>query len=84
MRVLGGGWGLLEGRKEIKGLGGEKRGWGRGDHTRSARLSSSCPMRLDLCRQRATFPSMKSKNSPKGMKARALYRGVKLPGELRQ
>lgn len=40
-------------------------------HTRSARESSSCPIREDFLRQRAILPSIKSKNRPKGMNARA-------------
>lgn len=39
--------------------------------TRSARLSSSWPIMLLFFLQRATLPSMKSKNRPKGRKARA-------------
>ena len=39
--------------------------------TRSANESSSCPMREDLPLHRAILPSMKSKNRPKGMNARA-------------
>ena len=57
----------IEGKKvgmEVFELRGET-------HTRSARLSNSCPMRLDLCLHRATLPSMKSKNRPKGMNAKA-------------
>jgi hypothetical protein len=39
--------------------------------TKSARESSSCPIILLFLRQRATFPSMKSKNRPNGRKAKA-------------
>lgn len=39
--------------------------------TRSARLSSSWPIMLLFFLQRATLPSMKSKNRPKGRNARA-------------
>lgn len=42
--------------------------------TKSAKESSSCPMREDLLRHRATLPSIKSKNNPKGMNARAAQR----------
>lgn len=52
--------------------------------TRSASESSSCPIRLDLWRQRATLPSIKSKNRPKGMKARAAQRGPRSVGSPRQ
>ena len=58
-------------------------GWGRcvgGMRTRSARESSSWPMRLDLPRQRATLPSKKSKNRPKGMKPKASQRLVRSVG----
>lgn len=44
---------------------------GESGHTKSARLSSSCPIILLFLRHRATLPSMKSKNRPKGRKARA-------------
>lgn len=40
-------------------------------YTRSASESNSWPIRLAFCLHRATLPSMKSKKSPNGMKARA-------------
>jgi len=42
--------------------------------TKSANESSSCPIRLLFFRHLATFPSMKSKNRPKGMNAKAAQR----------
>lgn len=47
---------------------------GVGLHTRSARESSSWPIRLLFFLQRATLPSMKSKNRPSGIRARAAQR----------
>ena len=44
--------------------------------TRSAKESSSCPMSDAFPLHLATLPSKKSKNNPKGMKARALQRCV--------
>jgi hypothetical protein len=44
----------------------------RGEHTKSANESSSCPINDDFWRHLATFPSMKSKNSPNGMKVMAM------------
>lgn len=41
-------------------------------HTRSARESSSWPISDDFFRHLATFPSMKSKKRPNGMKPRAI------------
>ena len=43
-------------------------------YTRSAKESSSCPIKLLFFLHRATLPSMKSKNKPKGMNARAAQR----------
>jgi hypothetical protein len=51
--------------------------WAR--RTRSARESSSCPMSDDFFLHRATFPSKKSKNRPKGMKPKASQRWVRVP-----
>lgn len=64
---------MLVKRFPFNGIGGgEGRGEGRAyDHTRSARLSNSCPIILLFFLQRATVPSMKSKNMPKGKKASA-------------
>lgn len=47
------------------------------NETRSANESSSWPMRLDLLRSRATRPSRKSKNRPRGTshRARTMYFG---------
>lgn len=42
--------------------------------TKSARESSSCPIRLLFFLHLATFPSIKSKNRPNGMKANAAQR----------
>lgn len=42
--------------------------------TKSARESSSCPIRLLFFLHLATFPSMKSKNRPNGMNAKAYQR----------
>ena len=41
--------------------------------TRSAKESSSCPIRLLLPLHRATLPSMKSKKRPNGMNASAAH-----------
>jgi hypothetical protein len=51
--------------------------WAR--RTRSAKESSSCPMSDDFFLHRATFPSKKSKNRPKGMKPKASQRWVSVP-----
>ena len=56
----------------------------RGVHTRSASESSSWPIRLLFFLQRATLPSMKSKNRPKGMKASAAQRFPSADGGPRQ
>lgn len=53
-------------------------------YTRSAKESSSCPISDDLLRHRATLPSMKSKNKPKGMYASAIQRLPKSLGLPRQ
>lgn len=50
--------------------------WMGNNRTRSASESSSCPIKDDFFRQRATFPSMKSKKSPNGMNASANQRLV--------
>ena len=52
--------------------------------TRSAKESSSCPIRLLLPLHRATLPSMKSKKSPNGMKASAAHMLPKESGGPRQ
>jgi len=52
--------------------------------TRSAKLSSSCPIKLLLCLHRATFPSMKSKNRPNGINASAAQAFPKASGGPRQ
>lgn len=52
--------------------------------TKSAKLSSSCPIKLLLCLHRATFPSMKSKNKPNGMKPSAAQAFPKASGGPRQ
>ena len=44
------------------------------EFTRSARESSSCPISEDFFLHLATRPSMKSKNKPKGIKARAAHK----------
>lgn len=44
---------------------------GRGWLTRSASESSSCPIILLFLRHRATLPSIKSKKSPRGIRASA-------------
>lgn len=43
-------------------------------YTKSARESNSCPIKLLFFLHLATFPSMKSKNNPNGMKANAAQR----------
>jgi hypothetical protein len=58
--------------------------WTSRTHTRSANESSSCPIMLLFLRHRATRPSMKSKNRPKGRKVRARYRLVLSVGSPRQ
>jgi hypothetical protein len=58
-----------------KGMG-TGRGGGKKPHTKSANESSSWPIRLAFFLQRATLPSMKSKNRPSGMKPSAQYRFV--------
>ena len=52
--------------------------------TKSAKESSSCPIRLLFFRHLATFPSMKSKNSPKGINAKAAHRFACAEGGPRQ
>lgn len=52
--------------------------------TRSAKESSSCPIRLLLPLHRATLPSMKSKKSPNGMNASAAHMLPKESGGPRQ
>jgi len=52
----------------------------RGRNTKSASESSSCPIMLLFFRQRATLPSRKSKNRPKGRKASASQRSEKDEG----
>ena len=52
--------------------------------TKSANESNSCPMRLLFFLHLATLPSMKSKNKPKGMKARAAHIGAYESGGPRQ
>ena len=54
------------------------------NHTRSAKESSSCPIKLLFFLHRATLPSMKSKNSPKGMNANAAQRFACAEGGPRQ
>jgi len=44
------------------------------EHTKSAKLSNSCPIKLLFFLHLATFPSIKSKNNPKGIKANAAYK----------
>lgn len=53
-------------------------------YTRSAKESSSCPIKLLFFLHRATLPSMKSKNSPKGMNANAAHRFACAEGGPRQ
>ena len=53
-------------------------------HTRSAKESNSCPIKLLLPLHLATLPSMKSKKSPNGMKARAVHILLWLSGGPRQ
>ena len=55
-----------------------------GRHTRSASESNSWPIKLLLPLHRATLPSMKSKNRPKGMNARAAHMLLWLLGGPRQ
>lgn len=45
--------------------------------TRSAKESSSCPINEDFSLHRATLPSKKSKNRPRGMNAKANHRFVR-------
>ena len=52
--------------------------------TKSARESSSWPIRLLFFLHLATFPSMKSKNRPKGMNAKAAHRFACAEGGPRQ
>ena len=52
--------------------------------TRSAKESSSCPIKLLFFLHLATFPSMKSKNRPNGMKASAAQRLACADGGPRQ
>lgn len=47
---------------------------GRHSHTKSAKESSSCPIKLLFFLHLATFPSIKSKNNPNGIKASAAHR----------
>ncbi len=49
-------------------------------HTRSARESSSCPIKDDFCLHLATLPSKRSKNRPNGMKKKASQRLVRSDG----
>lgn len=44
--------------------------------TKSARESSSWPIKEDFLLQRATLPSRKSKKSPKGINARAIHNSL--------
>lgn len=44
--------------------------------TKSAKESSSWPIKEDFLRQRATLPSRKSKKSPKGINARATHNSL--------
>ncbi len=53
-------------------------------YTRSAKESSSCPIKLLFFLHRATLPSMKSKNKPKGMNASAAQRFACAEGGPRQ
>jgi hypothetical protein len=53
-------------------------------YTRSAKESSSCPIKLLFFLHRATLPSMKSKNNPKGMNANAAQRFACAEGGPRQ
>jgi hypothetical protein len=53
-------------------------------YTRSAKESSSCPIKLLFFLHRATLPSMKSKNNPKGMNANAAQRFACADGGPRQ
>ncbi|KAL9003765.1 MAG: hypothetical protein Q9188_003370 [Gyalolechia gomerana] len=50
-----------------------KKGGGVVEFTKSANESNSWPIRLLFFLHRATLPSIKSKNRPKGMKARAIH-----------
>jgi hypothetical protein len=52
--------------------------------TKSAKESSSCPIKLLFFLHLATFPSMKSKNNPNGMKANAAQRFACADGGPRQ
>jgi len=52
--------------------------------TKSARESSSWPMRLLFFLHLATFPSMKSKNRPKGINAKAAHKFACAEGGPRQ
>ena len=52
--------------------------------TKSASESNSCPMRLLFFLHLATFPSMKSKKSPNGMKASAAHIGAYVSAGPRQ
>lgn len=52
--------------------------------TKSASESSSCPINDDFLRHRAIFPSMKSKNKPNGMNARAAHSAPRSAGSPRQ
>lgn len=65
-------------------LGLPRRGMMERGRTRSARESNSCPIRELFLRHLATFPSMKSKKSPNGMKVIAMYRFERSSGLPRQ
>ena len=54
------------------------------ERTRSASESSSWPIRLLFFLHRATLPSMKSKNRPNGMNAKAIHMGPYASGGPRQ